>query len=303
MSLELLRVAAGLYVVATAGYILYFARPTHYAVAARVGAWFLSGAFLLHMVAIGLACKEFGGLEWFTLRGGFVLMAWLIAGAYLLVQRFYHLPTVGAFVTPMVLLVLAPTLLGDGAVSTVAPETARDPRMTFHIVTASLGVALFAIAFGVALMYLLQEREVKGKNFGVLFSRLPPLRSLDNLAQRLVRLGFVVFTVALLGGSLLAHKVWKGAWWTDPQQVRSVLIWALYGGMVQLRHAGWHGRRYAQLTMAAFVLVMVSMLALRSVPGLTLHAGTYAPEVPAAPAPAPAPVPAPPAPGAGGPTP
>ncbi len=289
MSLELLRFAAALYLVAAAGYVLYFARPRH-VLAARFGAWLLSFAAVVHVASIGLACKEFGGLEWFTLRGGFVLMAWLLAVGYLVVQRFYHLPSVGAFITPMVLLVLAPTLFADGGSGEVARETARDPRLTFHVVTASLGVALFALAFGVALMYLLQEREVKGKRFGALFSRLPPLQSLDQLTQRLVRLGFVIFTVALLGGSLLAHKVWKGAWWSDPQQVRSVVIWLLYGGMVQLRHAGWHGRRYARLTMVGFVLVIASMLALRAVPGLTLHSGTYAPAVQGAPPP-PAPPP------------
>lgn len=282
MSLELLRFAAALYVLAACGYILYFARPSHL-VAARFGAWALGFASLVHVAAIGLACKEFGGLEWFTLRGGFVLMAWLIGGTYLLVQRFYHLPSVGAFVTPLVLLVLVPTLFGEGGSPGVAPETVRHPALTFHVITASLGVALFAIAFGVALMYLLQEREVKGKNFGALFSRLPPLQSLDNLTQRLVRLGFVVFTVALLAGQLMAHKVWKNTWAPDPQQISSLVIWLLYGAMVQLRHAGWHGRRYAWLTMVGFTLVIGSMLSLRVVPGFTLHSGTYAPAVHQAP--------------------
>ena len=282
MSLELLRIAAALYVVATGGYILYFARPRH-VLAARFGAWVLSFAFVVHLASIGLACKEFGGLEWFTLRGGFVLMAWLLVGAYLLVLRFYHLPSVGAFITPLVLVVLVPQIFGDGGAGAVARDTARNPALTLHVISAALGVALFGIAFGVALMYLLQEREVKGKNFGALFSRLPPLRSLDNLTQRLVRLGFVVFTVALVAGQFMAHKVWKGAGWLDPQQVYSVTVWLLYGAMVQLRHAGWHGRRYAILTMIGFALVMTSMITLRVVPGFTLHAGTYAPAVTGAP--------------------
>jgi ABC-type uncharacterized transport system permease subunit len=293
MSLEILRLAAALYAVATAGYVVYFARPRH-VLAARFGAWLLGFAFVVHLVAIGLACKEFGGLEWFTLRGGFVMLAGLLAGAYLLVQRFYHLPSVGAFVSPMVLLVLAPTLFGEGGNPGVTPVATPRGPLTFHIVTALLGVALFGFAAMVALMYLLQEREVKGKRFGALFSRLPPLQSLDTLAQRLVRLGFVVFTVALLGGSLMAHQVWKGAWWSDPQQLRSVIIWLLYGAMVQLRHAGWHGARYARLTMVGFVLVIVSMLTLRVVPGVTLHSGTYAPAVGGAAPPAPPPQGAPP---------
>jgi len=286
MSLELLRIAAALYLVATAGFVLYFARPRH-RLAARFGTWLLGFAFVVHGLSIGIACKEFGGLEWFTLRGGFVLLAWLLAGAYLLMQRIYPLPSVGAFVTPMVLLVLAPTLFGEGG-SGLTPVATSRPALTFHIVSALLGVALFGIAFGVAIMYLLQEREVKGKHFGALFSRLPPLQSLDTLSSRLVRLGFVVFTGALLVGSGMAHRVWQGAWWSDPQQLRSVLIWLLYGAMVQLRHSGWHGRRYAKLTLVGFVLVIVSMVTLRAVPGATLHTGTYAPAVRGAP-PAPPP--------------
>jgi ABC-type transport system involved in cytochrome c biogenesis permease subunit len=261
-------------VVAAAGYLTYFARPRH-TMAARFGAWFLGAAVVVHLAAIGLACKEFGGLEWFTLRGGFVLTAVLLAGTYLLVQRFYHLPSVGAFVTPLTLIILIPTLFGEGGAPGVAPAALRHPAITFHIMTASLGVSLFGLAFGVALMYLLQEREVKGKRFGVLFSRLPPLDSLDKLTDRLVRLGFLSFTVASVAGAVIARSVWKSAWSWDPQQVTTLLIWLLYGGMVQARHLGWHGRRYARLTVVAFALLIGSIVTLRTVPGLTMHAGEY----------------------------
>lgn len=274
MSLTLLRLAAALYVAATAGYLIYFARPRHL-LAARVGAWFLVGAFAVHTASMGLGCKEVGGLEFFSLRGGFSLTGWTVAVMYLLVQRFYHLPAVGAFVTPLVLLILAPTLVGEGHQAEVAKETLQNPALTVHIFTAAAGVALFAIAFGVALMYVLQEREVKGKKFGALFSRLPPLQSLDTLTQRLVRLGFVIFTVALLLGAFTAKAVWKSAWNWDPQQITSLVIWLFYGALVQVRHAGWHGRRFALLTMAGFALVVVTRVGIRAVPGLTIHSGSY----------------------------
>jgi ABC-type transport system involved in cytochrome c biogenesis permease subunit len=274
MSLTVLRIAAVIYAAAAAAYLVYFARPRH-AEAARIGTILLTVAFGVHAVSIGLGCREFGGTEFFSLRGGLVTVAWLIAGAYLLVQRFYRLPTVGAFVTPLLLVVLVPALFGQGPRGGVAPGTLRHPSLTLHILTAGLGLALFALAFGVALMYLLQEREVKGKHFGALFSRLPSLEALDQLNQRLVRLGFVVFTVALVAGAVTANAVWKSAWSWDPQQVMSLVVWALYGAMVQLRHTGWHGRRYAVLTLVGFVLVISSMVTLRVVPGLTRHQGTY----------------------------
>ena len=50
----------------------------------------VAAAFVVHMAAIGVGCAEFGGAEFFSLRGGVVLLVGLAAGAYLLVQRFYH---------------------------------------------------------------------------------------------------------------------------------------------------------------------------------------------------------------------
>lgn len=274
MSIVFLRLAAVLYAVAAGFYVGFFARPRH-ARLATAGFWVLTAAFAVHGAAIGLGCSEFGGQEFFSLRGGLVLMGWLATGVYLFLQRWYHMPTVGAFITPLILVVLVPLLFGDPIHPGVAPETLRNPSVTFHIITAVLGVALFGIAFGVAVMYLLQEREVKGKHFGALFSRLPSLDALDRLNQRLVRTGFVVYTVALLAGTLTARVVWKSAWSWDPQQVISLGIWLLYGAMVQLRHTGWHGRRYALLTLVGFVLLLGSMVTLSAVPGSTRHGGDF----------------------------
>jgi HemX protein len=274
VSIAILRIAAALYAGAAAAYIIYFARPRH-ARAAVAGYWLLAAAFAVHAVAIGVGCSEFGGAEFFSLRGGVVLMVWLAAGAYLLLQRFYHLPTVGAFITPLILAMLAPALFGTPGHPELPPAAVRTPTLTLHVVSAGLGVALFAIAFGVAVMYLLQEREVKGKKFSPLFSRLPSLDSLDRMVQRLVRAGFVVYTIAMIAGTITATAVWKSAWSWDPQQIVSLVVWFLYGAMVQLRHSGWHGRRYALLTLVGFVLVLGSMVSLKVVPGVTRHTGDY----------------------------
>ncbi len=272
MSIGILRAAAALYTVSAALYVGFFSRPRH-ARLARAASWVLSVAFVVHAVAIGAACREFGGNEFFTLRGGLVLAAWLGAGAYLVLQRLYRVPSLGAFVLPLLLVVLIPTTLVDRAHPDVPPDVIRNAA--FHVTAAILAVALFGIAFGVALMYLLQEREVKGKRFGALFSRLPSLESLDRLNQRLVRAGFVAFTVALVAGTLNAAVVWKSAWSWDPQQITSVMIWLLYGAMVQLRHRGWHGRRYAVLTLVGFLVLAGAMGTLQAFPNATRHAGNY----------------------------
>ena len=275
MSVLVLRFAALFYLGAAVAFVFYFARPRHKWLASA-GQAILGVAFLVHAAAIGFGCKEFGGTEFFSLRGGLLVLSWLAGGAFLVLNRMYRIPTLGAFVTPLVLVTLLPALfLGHGGKLEAIPEAIRRPALPVHIVSAFLGIAFFAIAAGVALMYLLQEREVKGKRFGALFSRLPSLDSLDKLNQRLVRAGFVVFTVALVTGTIIAKGVWKSAWSWDPQQISSLVIWLLYGGLVQLRHTGWHGRRYALLTIAGFALVIGSMVALDVIPEATRHGGDY----------------------------
>ena len=275
MSVTILRLAALLYAAGAGSYIFFFARPRHGG-AATTGYGLIVSAFLVHGIAIGFGCSEFGGAEFFNLRGGLGMLAYVGAGAFLLLQRFYHVPAVGAFVLPLVLIAVLPGVFGLGPDAPSAiPQSIRGPSLTVHVATASGGVALFGFAFGVALMYLLQEREVKGKHFGALFSRLPSLEALDRMNQRLVRSGFVVYSVALVTGALVAKKAWGTSWSWDPQQVTSLIVWLLYGAMVQLRHVGVHGRKYAYLTLAGFLLVMGSMLGLGAFPNATRHGGDF----------------------------
>ncbi|MFL5273189.1 MAG: cytochrome c biogenesis protein CcsA [Anaeromyxobacteraceae bacterium] len=275
MSIDILRLAALLYAAGAAAYVLYFARPRHRR-AATAGFTLVAIGFAVHAASIGLACREFGGSEFFNLRGGFGMLGWIAAGAFLLLQRILPLPAVGAFVMPLVVMSVIPGVFGLGPETRGAiPSIVRLPSLKVHVATATGGVALFAIAFGVALMYLLQEREVKGKNFGALFSRLPSLDALDRLNQRLVRIGFAVFSVGLVTGALVAKNAWGSFWMWDPQQIAFFVVWLLYGAMVQLRHVGVHGRRYALLTLAGFALVLGSMLALGAVPNLTRHGGSF----------------------------
>ncbi|GEJ57977.1 cytochrome C assembly family protein [Anaeromyxobacter diazotrophicus] len=275
MSIHVLRLAAALYAAGAAAYILFFARPRHLR-AASTGYALVAVAFAVHAVSIGLACGEFGGREFFNLRGGFGLLGWLAAGAFLLLQRFWRLPSVGAFITPLVLMSVLPGVFGLGPNARgPVPAIIRLPSLKVHIFSAAGGVVLFAFAFAVALMYLLQEREVKGKRFGALFSRLPSLDALDRLNQRLVRGGFAVYSVALVTGALVAKNAWGSFWTWDPQQVAALVVWLLYGGMVQLRHLGVHGRRYALLTLAGFALVIGSMIAMGAVPNVTRHGGNF----------------------------
>jgi HemX protein len=266
-----LALALTLYLLAAAAYAAAFARPALRR-AASAGLALAAAGFAVHGAAIALGCRELGGRHLLGVPGATALAGWLAAGAFLAVQRAVRTPAAGAFTLPLVLAAVLPGAVAPHVAGDAAGALARIPALRVHVTAAAGGLALFGLAGAIGLMYLLQERELKGKRFGPLLSRLPPLHALDRVNGALVALSFAVFTVAVASGTLVARSEWCAAWQWDGQLVASAVVWLVFGAMVLARRGGSHGRRQALLTVAAFVLIVASLVAVRQVRGATRHA-------------------------------
>ena len=257
MELTLLISALLLYLAATIGFVTHLLsgrdRLRQLALAA------LSGAFVLDLVAIVARSIAYGTLAITSFHDQLSLFACLIVGFYLWLQRRYPLTVLGSLVSPLAFLfVLSAYVFYSGG-----REFSRDMHnfwLPAHIAPAFLGYAIFAVAFCVSLIYLLQEQQLKGKSRSPLRRRLPSLETLDELNFRFVTWGFALFTVGILTGSVLAKEIWGAFWSWEPVQLWSVVTWLLYAVLLQTRLVGWRGRRAAALTIVGFALLVVSFL-------------------------------------------
>jgi ABC-type uncharacterized transport system permease subunit len=109
----------------------------------------------------------------------------------------------------------------------------------------------FALAGVAGLMYLFQERQLKTRKPGSIFFRLPPISTLTIANSRLLWLGFVLFTVGLGSGFFIGQEVdWRKVAW-------SVLVWAIYGGILLGRLLQRMGAKWiATLSIIAFSLLL-----------------------------------------------
>jgi ABC-type uncharacterized transport system permease subunit len=172
----------------------------------------------------------------------------------LVVELRYRQPVLGAFLLPLGTAVLVPGLMGDAG---TVPASLKGPILPLHVTVALLGLAAVAAAAGVALVYLLMERQVKLKHFGILFSRLPPLQVLDELNRRLVVWGFVAISLTVISGAFFIRGSAGLSW--SAKEVATLAAWAMFGALLMARLlAGWRGRRVALLTMAGFGVLLVS---------------------------------------------
>ncbi len=273
MSHALLGLATLAYCGAGVAYLWYLVHAD--APAARFGVWGLAAGLVLHGAAISVGLLHHDFLPATNVREGLSLLAWLMGISYLVLDRKLHLPILGAFVLPLVLVVALPALAVPMPDLPLSPAL-HDGLLPFHVVIAFLGEALFAVASGVGFAYLVQERELKRRGrLAVLWAKLPALEVLDGLNRRLVLWGFALLSFTIVTGALVAKATWGSAWSWEPRELLAFVTWILFGGLVWARQlAGWRGRRVAVLTMAGFLLVMFSFVGLALCP-VDRHGGMF----------------------------
>ncbi len=125
-----------------------------------------------------------------------------------------------------------------------------------HTVCSLLSYVAFLIACLAGVLFLIQERQLKGKRMGLLFRRLPSLEELDRLNFAAIGTGFAFLSIGVACG-LLGTRVLLGRWWVgDPKEVLTVIVWLSYLTLwlVRLR-CTLRGRRVALLSVLGFTLV------------------------------------------------
>ena len=125
--------------------------------------------------------------------------------------------------------------------------TLLDPIADKLLISSAL-IALVQVRAVQAWMVIRQLKMKKGVK---LFSRLPPLGTLDNLISNSMGFGFVFITLGVIAGSTWASIESGTAWIKDPRIALAFITWGFYLTMVFLRQtAGWRGRKAALMAVA-----------------------------------------------------
>ena len=254
MDLTLLKITALFYLLATGSFIIYLVllRDPF----SRISTLILLSGFLIHSAALGLHFFQTGYLTVAESREALSFYGWVMVAVYLLVQLKYHMTVLGSFVAPLAFL-MSVGLFAFGASSGELPPALKTYWLPLHVTLAFLGNAVFALAFGVSLMYLVQEYQLKRKKVTVLYQRFPSLERLDRLNYVFLVWGFPLMTLGIVTGSMWAGVYWGDYWSWEPRQISSAIIWLLYGALLQGRiTAGWRGKKAALLTIVGFVVVL-----------------------------------------------
>jgi ABC-type uncharacterized transport system permease subunit len=250
----LFAVTLAMYAVSCALYLSHIVVGAGSEGVARAGRIALAVAFVSQAVDIAWLCAH-GQHPVVNAREALFFATWLTAGAYLVVSFRFRIPVVGALVVPVIMVLdvaarLAPSREAMHGVS---------PLGVVHIVLATSGVALFAVAAGGAVIYLVEERNLKRHRAGRLFKRGPALETLDTLNRRCIIFGFPLFTVAVITGAVWGVRLHDQLF--TPQYSIATAAWLMYAVLLVARvTAGWRGRRAAIMTLGGFATSLTVLL-------------------------------------------
>lgn len=158
------------------------------------------------------------------------------------------------FLLPLVLLLLAEAL-AVGIHPAVQQTAFRGVWFAAHVTVTFLGYAGLALASAAALMYVLQFRSLKQKDFGSVFRFFPSLETLDRLNRTGLEFGLTALTLGLAAGWSWTLTYGRGLELGNPQVIFGIVTWVAYLGAVLLRLApGGRDDRSATATVGAFVV-------------------------------------------------
>ena len=217
--------------------------------------------FAAHTAALISRFADLGTIPVTQLFDFLMVFGWAVVLAYGVAQLRLKMAHLGLFVVPVIFLVLAAAFLQPRA-GVADPPPFDSVWLTIHVVMAFLGAAVFVLLFGMGIMYMIQERQVKKKTFGTWFYRLPSLEVLDGGSFLALALGFPMLTLGLISGSVWAAYARGSYWsWNLERTLPLVIIWGAYGLLLFGRvAAGWRGRRVAIFSVIGFVGVLISYI-------------------------------------------
>jgi len=229
-------------------------------------------SFVLHSVVVASAMLG-DGSETGALAGtriwdhAFVTLAWGLLG--MVVGLGFWRPktrVLGAFLAPVALglclaAVLAPR---TGEVVAFLPEGPGPAWLPVHL-SANIGsMALFALAFGAGIAYLIQDARLKNKRLpGDTGVRLPALEVLGGLVHSGFGAGLACLSLVIVSGALLAVTDEIGGPGLRHKVLATLALWLFYALGWQARNLlGWRGRKAAWIAILGFLgfLALVGLL-------------------------------------------
>lgn len=215
--------------------------------------------FALHTASLSQRWTEAGHFPAVGLHDACSLVGWAIVLAFLGTYLRTRVEALGLAVYPAAFsLVLIASLT---PVAETPNPVLKSLFLPIHTTLALLGYGPLFLAFGMGVLYLVQERELKSRSPRAFYYLIPSLERCDTISGRSVAVGLAFLTLAIITGLLWSHAAYGHYWTWEPKETSALIAWLIYVALLVARsRAGWGGRRAALLGVAGFGVVLFTLV-------------------------------------------
>ncbi len=230
----------------------------------------IGAALLIH--GIGLYSELFGaGSMRFSFSLALSLMMWLAVLIYWLESFRSRMDGLQPMVLPLAAAcALLPALFRNAHALTHAGSWG----FKLHFIAAMLAYSLFTLSALHAVFMGYTERKLHQRALTKSLASLPPLLTMEALLFRIIVIGFVLLTAALISGSVFSEELFGKALSLDHKTLFAFVSWGIFAALLSGRHIwGWRGRTALRWTLSGFATLLLAYIGSRFVLEVLLARG------------------------------
>lgn len=245
-----------LYIVAGISYtFLFFNRTVERTRSTKL----LIAALVCHAVELtvrGAEAGRAGGAPFAGLSGFMSLFSFLVGCVYLAMEYRYKIKPLGAFHLPVILIIQGAAAIFKPSL-TVIPILKTGPLFVLHVVPAIVAYAALSVSFVSGVAFLLLERQLKQKKFGLLMQNIPNLGLVERMNAAGVKIGLPLLIAAAAAGTMLGYHYFGADYYWDIKNWVTLGIVVIYGMQLLLRRfAGFQGKRAVWVSLFGYIAVI-----------------------------------------------
>lgn len=199
---------------------------------------FLLAALLFHAAIILHSAWTYGRIPLVGLHDTLSFLAFSIGAASLFV-KWERKRELYSYSVPLIIVLIGASLFSP-AMSGPLPPVLRTVWFELHVLLSFIAYALFGIGAIFGILRLTRKAEAA-----------------ESCQYRILLLGYVLFSVAMIFGGIWAFYAWGTYWLWTPKELWTTIVWFWYSLYLHARLVrGWSGPRVAWIGIIGFVIVL-----------------------------------------------
>lgn len=193
------------------------------------------------------------------------IFVWLTAILYLLIEARLKEKSQGSLILSLLIVLLFISNVSFDVSNTINPIL-YDVKYEVHVFAILLGYSGFTLSFIASILHILLSAEIRKKEPGMFFRKLPSLAYFERISNYAVNVGLVFLLLGFILGFYAAAQVWTFSEITDVKILSVLLTLIIYSLHFLGQKTGKiRGQRAAVISLVGFTLILISFLIISNI--------------------------------------